>query len=230
MRPAQPITAILIDTFLQRGRFGATAWATAERGLATAPPAATLEAMTRTHILAVLALAATLLVAAPLAADQNDPRLDALFRELAGTDSEIAAVNAEREIWAIWLEVEDADAARATAHGVRLLQLARLDAAEAAFSRAIEAAPRFAEAWNKRATVRFLQGDHDGSVADIRRTLELEPRHFGALSGLAMIYEQRGDAKGALAGYEAALRLNPHLERVRDRVRVLRRRVEGDPI
>jgi tetratricopeptide (TPR) repeat protein len=185
--------------------------------------------MTRAHILTVLVLLAALARSAALAA-QDDPRLDALFGELRTTDSGIAAANAEREIWSIWLEVADPVAARATARGVRYLQLARLDAAEAAFTRAITAAPDFAEAWNKRATVRFLKGDDAGSLEDIRRTLALEPRHFGALSGRAMILERRAQPARALAAYEAALTVNPHLERVRARVRVLRREVEGAPI
>lgn len=185
--------------------------------------------MTRAHILAVLLLLAGI-SAAPSRADQTDPRLDALFRELRTTDSAIAAANAEREIWATWLEVAEPAAARATARGVRYMQLARLDAAEAAFTRAVEAAPAFAEAWNKRATVRFLKGDDAGSLADIRRTLELEPRHFGALSGRGMILERRERPAGALEAYEAALALNPRLDRVRARVRELRREVEGAPI
>jgi len=184
--------------------------------------------MTRAHILAVTLSAA--LLAAPVGADQTDPRLDDLFAELAATNSALAAADAEREIWSIWLDVDDGAAARAAARGVRLLRLARLDAAEAAFSRAIAAAPTFAEAWNKRATVRFLRGDDTGSLADIRRTLELEPRHFGALSGRAMIFERRGEDGRALAAYRAALDLNPHLERVRARVLALRRTLEGAPI
>jgi tetratricopeptide (TPR) repeat protein len=183
--------------------------------------------MTRAHILAVTLAAA--LLAEPVGADQSDPRLDALFADLAASDSALAAA-AEREIWSIWLDVDDGAAARATARGVRAMRLARLDAAEAAFTRAITAAPTFAEAWNKRATVRFLGGDDAGALADIRRTLELEPRHFGALSGRAMILERRGEEARALAAYEAALDLNPHLGRVRARVRGLRRAVEGAPI
>jgi len=186
--------------------------------------------MTRAHILAVLLAIPVLLAAAPLAADQTDPRLDGLFAELRTTESAIAAANAEREIWAIWLEVDAGTSARALARGVQAMRLARLDTAEAAFSRAIRATPDFAEAWNKRATVRFLQGDDVGSIRDIRRTLALEPRHFGALAGLGQIFERRAEPARALASYEAALQLNPHLEGVRARVRALTPVVEGAPI
>jgi len=146
--------------------------------------------MRRVTILALLLLLAT--VPGRATADQTDPRLDALFRELETTGSPRAAASAEREIWAIWMETDEATARRALARGIRLMRRARLREAETAFTRAIEAAPEFAEAWNKRATVRFLQGADVASARDIRHTLALEPRHFGALSGLGIDTERRG--------------------------------------
>ena len=41
--------------------------------------------------------------------------------------------------------------------------------AAAAFDLLVELQPRFAEAWNKRATLRYLIGDDEGSIADIAR-------------------------------------------------------------
>ena len=51
----------------------------------------------------------------------------------------------------------------------------------------ITADPDYTEAWNKRATIRFLAGDFVGSEADIYETLQREPRPFGAISGLGLI-------------------------------------------
>src|SRR5262249_57539051 len=63
-----------------------------------------------------------------------------------------------------------------------------LAGAEAAFTSLIEAAPEFAEGWNKRATVRYMAQDFEGSIADCHETLARKPGHFGALSGQGLCH------------------------------------------
>jgi tetratricopeptide (TPR) repeat protein len=75
----------------------------------------------------------------------------------------------------------------------------------------VKLAPNFAEAWNRRATLYFLMGNLEASIADCQKVLALEPRHFGALVGLGQIYviqNKRDDAKRAL---QRALAAHPHL-------------------
>ena len=88
-------------------------------------------------------------------------------------------------------------------------------------------APDFAEGWNKRATVFFLQGEYGASLDDIARTLRLEPRHFGALSGLGIILDRVGDSPGALEAYRRAEKLHPHLPGVSEGIKKLTPEVEG---
>jgi Tfp pilus assembly protein PilF len=87
--------------------------------------------------------------------------------------------------------------------------------------------PNYAEGWNKRATVFFMEGDFAASLADIRRTLEIEPRHFGALSGLGMILERMDQKAGALKAFRDALAIHPQMPAVRSRVEALSAEVEG---
>jgi tetratricopeptide (TPR) repeat protein len=99
----------------------------------------------------------------------------------------------------------------------------------AAFDAIVQKAPSFAEGWNKRATIYFLMGDFDSSVADIERTLALEPRHFGALSGLGQIYLALDRKAAALRAFEGALAIDPHLSSVREVVEDLKKELGGKP-
>lgn len=74
---------------------------------------------------------------------------------------------------------------------------------------AIALDPDYAEAWNRRATVYFLQKDYAYAMYDINRTLELEPRHYGALTGMAAILRARGLKEQAMKAYEQALSIYP---------------------
>lgn len=92
----------------------------------------------------------------------------------------------------------------------------------------VRLAPDFAEGWNKRATVHFMNEDYGPSLEDIARVLMLEPRHFGALSGLGIILDRVGDHEGALEAYRRAIAIHPHLPGIRDGIKKLEKQVEGE--
>ena len=122
-------------------------------------------------------------------ADQNDPKLTPLFSALQTTLSEEQAIKIQQEIWARWTSFQaDEQIDQKMQFGINLMNAGALADAERWFGNLAGVAPNFAEVWNKRATVRFMIGDLDGSKRDIARVLQLEPRHFGALSGLGMIH------------------------------------------
>ena len=169
--------------------------------------------------------------AVPASGDQTDPALDRLFTDLAQTNSHAEAEQLTSEIWARWIASDgDADADRLMQSGMALMNRGILDGAEQVFSQLIYHHPDFAEAWNKRATVRFLLGKDTGSRRDIARVIDLEPRHFGALSGLGMLNMRSGDLQAALQAFEAALRVNPHLDQAADVTRQLRKQLRGQPL
>ena len=74
------------------------------------------------------------------------------------------------------------------------------------FSRLIERAPAFAEGWNKRATVRYMAGDYEASIADCRETLARNPNHFGALSGQGLCHFALDQHREAAALFRAPWR------------------------
>jgi tetratricopeptide (TPR) repeat protein len=179
-------------------------------------------------IIMFLATAMLLLAYAPANADQTDPKLDTLFAALQTSLSNANAASLEREIWAIWTRYPDDQAInRQMDRAIKMMNVGRLDDAEAMFSAIISRKPAFAEAWNKRATVRFFRGDDAGSANDILQVIKLEPRHFGALSGLGMIKVREGDLQGALQAYRAAQRINPFLPNIEVIIDKLGQRLNG---
>ena len=175
-----------------------------------------------------LATAMLLLAYAPANADQTDPKLDKLFAALQTSLSNASAASLEREIWAIWTRYPDDQAInRQMDRAIKMMNAGQLDDAEAMFSAIISRKPAFAEAWNKRATVRFFRGDNAGSANDILQVIKLEPRHFGALSGLGMIKVREGDLQGALQAYRAAQRINPFLPNIEVIIDRLGQRLKG---
>lgn len=115
-------------------------------------------------------------------------------------------------LWMIWSRSGDRAADRRFNQGLDQFGRGQLQQAHDSFSRVIQRRPGFAEAWNKRATVRFAQGRNAEALQDCEETLRRNPLHFGALAGMTQIHLRRGDAVQALAAYERALQINPNLE------------------
>ena len=179
------------------------------------------------RVLAAVLLAASLAGSPGVAADQRDPRLPELFAALAGAPGPAQALPIEGAIWKIWLEGGDPALDTVMARGIAAMTANRLRDAAERFTELILAAPEFAEAWNKRATVYYLMDRYEDSVRDIERTLALEPRHFGAISGMGLIFLGRGDEEGALGAFEKVLEIHPHAPGARFHAERLRKRLEG---
>ncbi|MGB1007257.1 MAG: tetratricopeptide repeat protein [Thalassobaculaceae bacterium] len=169
-----------------------------------------------------------LAAASPAAGDQNDPRLEPLFTALLQVEDITKARRVEAGIWRIWSQYgDDPTIDRMMRHGARLMAAEQMKRAAEIYDQVVSRAPTFAEGWNRRATLRFLTGDFDGSVADIRQVLYLEPRHFGALSGLGLIYIALEQPQGALKAFERALQINPHMTSARRHADHLRAQLKG---
>ncbi|MGD0418091.1 MAG: tetratricopeptide repeat protein [Xanthobacteraceae bacterium] len=156
--------------------------------------------------------------------------LDTLFDALKIAPDPESAKAIEERIWAVWM-VSGSDTCNLLMGRVKAasdekdyeLAIKLLDAV-------ITLKPEYTEAWNRRATIYFLQKDYGNALTDIREVLVREPRHFGALSGLGLILQEIGDDKHALEAYRKALAIDPHLEHLSDVVKTLGEKVEGRDI
>lgn len=163
-------------------------------------------------LLRVIAVALpALLVAGPGAADQKDARLPGLFKDLRDAADLEAAQVIEVQIWHIWFQNDDNAIVLLMEQGEAAMGQRNYDSALRSFNQVIQIAPDFAEGWNRRATLYYLMGRYDDSLADIDKTLALEPRHFGALAGRGLVYSALEELDLALRSFEAALAVNPHM-------------------
>jgi tetratricopeptide (TPR) repeat protein len=164
-------------------------------------------------VLAPLLAAALLALSLPVAAEdaKADAALDQLFAQLRIAPDPATAHEIDQAIWAVWTNpsdpalnarMRDVLLARGTGNIAEALRL--LDQLVVDF-------PDYAEGWNQRATIHYMMGNFDLSLADCARVLALEPRHFGALSGRALIYLQQGKRALALKDMSAALAVHPFL-------------------
>jgi hypothetical protein len=96
--------------------------------------------------------------------------------------------------------------------------------------RLVDIKPAWAEAWNKRATVRFYQGNLDAAMADVEHVLKLEPKHFGALDGMGAILQRTGFDRQALAVFRRSLAVYPLQPEIKKIVDKLQLQVEGQGI
>jgi tetratricopeptide (TPR) repeat protein len=126
-------------------------------------------------------------------------------------DNEIVRGVAEQGLWRLWSRSGDAAVDRLMAEGIEQMQQARFAQAIAVFSEVIRRAPAFAEGWNKRATVRYLTGDFQRSLADCHEVMKRNPQHFGALSGYGQIYFRLEQYDKAIEYWRRALQVNPNM-------------------
>ena len=146
------------------------------------------------------------------------PQLAAALRDTDPLVRELA----EGAMWQVWSRSGDATIDRLFETGVAQMQASQGDEAVETFSEIIRRRPDFAEGWNKRATVYYLMGEYQKSLADCDEVMKRNPYHFGALSGYGMIYMQLDQPATALTYFERALAVNPNLESTRQTIELLK--------
>jgi tetratricopeptide (TPR) repeat protein len=157
---------------------------------------------------------------------ERNRNLDYLFGALKAAPDDASAKAVEDRIWAVWSSAGGDTANLLISRAKKASDGQDYDLAIRLLSAAIEIRPDFTEAWNRRATVYFLQKDYTNSMADIAHVLTREPRHFGALAGMGVIMLEIGDERHALEAYRKALEVYPRLKGMQEKVKTLTDKVE----
>jgi tetratricopeptide (TPR) repeat protein len=151
----------------------------------------------------------------------TDSCLDALARQLKHPDRCLSQM-AEHAMWSIWVQVGSEPAKCQFARASMAASNRDLDSAISYFTKAIALDPDFAEAYNQRAMIYYLQERFEESLNDCIAATKLMPLHFGAFAGAGHCHACLGNTAAAIAFYERAKAINPHLECVDDLIRELR--------
>lgn len=146
----------------------------------------------------------------------------ALVRALSDPDEVVRAL-AEHALWEVWSRSGDPEVDNLFQIGIEQMNQRDAAAAIATFGEIIRKKPEFAEGWNKRATLYYIVGEYEKSLADCEEVVKRNPVHFGALSGFGMIYLQLGKPEKALEYFQRALHVNPNLGQVEATVEQLKR-------
>jgi tetratricopeptide (TPR) repeat protein len=195
----------------------------------TAPPAFPEPPKSRAEALAALKNADTATRAEAVAWIANHGAMaDApLLHERLRDESAFVRGFAEQGLWLLWTRSGDAGIDARMARATEEMQAGRYGEALRVLTGVIQSKPDFAEGWNRRATVHYLAGDFDKSIADCHEVLKRNPGHFGALSGMGQIYFQLEDWGRALEWYRRALEVNPNMLGVEMNVRMLEEKLRA---
>jgi tetratricopeptide (TPR) repeat protein len=196
---------------------------------AAAPPAFPEPPKSRAEALAALQNAdtATRAEAVVWIANRGSMADAPLLHERLRDESAFVRGFAEQGLWLLWARSGDAQIDGLMARATDDMQAGRYGEAIALLNDIVAKKPEFAEGWNRRATVHYLAGDLQKSIADCDQVLKRNPGHFGALSGLGQIYLQLDDEEKALAWFRRALAVNPNMVNVEMTIRMLEERLRS---
>ena len=150
-----------------------------------------------------------------------------LGRALSDDDPVVRSM-AEDALWAIWFRADSSEHNQTLSQVALAISRDQLDQAEVLVTRLIATAPNFAEAYNQRAIIYFLQGRFAESIQDCERVLARNPYHFGAISGMAQSQRRLRRPQDALKSLKRGLKIQPHHPSLREFIRMLETEINSD--
>src|SRR5690349_2781334 len=97
--------------------------------------------------------------------------LEFLFGALKAAPDDASARAVEGRIWAVWLQTPSDTAALLMTRAKAAMDARQMDVAIKLLDATIKLRPDYVEAWNRRATVHYLQNDYGRSLADLQQVL-----------------------------------------------------------
>ena len=146
----------------------------------------------------------------PPAPDFSDA-LETLIAEAQSAPSYMAGRDAFFDMQALWRAAPDSWSGELMSVAQERITIADYEGALLGLDALVAYCPTWAEAWNQRAYVKFLQEEYDAALADAERAVALAPRHVAALSGKGLTLMRMGREDEGDSVLRQAVALHPWL-------------------
>ena len=145
-------------------------------------------------------------------ANEINKKLNKLFDDLL-VSTNVTSLEIEQKIWKLWsTHPNDNSLTLMLEKGSDAVNNNDLFKAIDIFTTVINLDSKWAEPWNKRATVFYMIGEYQKSQNDINKVLKLEKRHFGALAGQGLVNIKLKNYEKAIKSYQKALEIYPSMQ------------------
>lgn len=139
----------------------------------------------------------------------NTPSFEQLLEYLKDPDAEIRD-RATGELWRLWFNQKGELGLELLRRSQVLMEVGDVVKAEELLDEIVNSFPDFAEAWNRKAVLYYIQGDYIKSKHDCERVVTLNSHHFGAWHGLGLCHAALGNYSDAIAAFRKALAIQPY--------------------
>ncbi len=163
----------------------------------------------------------------PGTAGERNKLLANLYAYLATAEDATQAQPIAQAIERLWLFADSDTIGLLMDRSARAIDAKDTSLALKLLDAVVDLAPDYAEGWNRRAYVHYLNNDVERMVGDLRRCLALEPNHYRAMEGLAQVLRETGQKKAAYKAFQRLLEINPNANGAQDALKDLARDVDG---
>lgn len=132
-----------------------------------------------------------------------------LLEDLKNSD-ETVRDEATKKLWRIWFQQKGIHGLEIIERSQQLVDAGEMTQAEAILTELIHDQPDFAEAWNRRGFLYYINSQYQKSLADCQMVVQLNPVHFGALHGMGLCYAALGQYSEAIRAFRLALEIQPY--------------------
>lgn len=146
----------------------------------------------------------------PAPADTS-AELQTLFERARAAPNAGAGRVVSNAMWDVWLRAPDEAAQEVLDKGMRRRDSYDFLGALKEFSTLADYCPDYAEGYNQRAYIYFLQEDYEKALVDLDKALELQPHHVAAQSGRGLTLMKLGRIAEAREQMLVAVGNNPWL-------------------